>query len=114
MRISDWSSDVCSSDLVSNLIAENGCAVYLISRLSKQWTKTLTIDYIVAQYQAYGIVADKITTDDEGLRQPIGARLHCIVQVDRSEERRVGKEGVSTGRSRWSPYHEKKKIKEKK
>src|SRR3546814_13911281 len=24
---------------------------------------------------------------------------------DRSEERRVGKEGVSTGRSRWSPYH---------
>src|SRR3546814_20618226 len=28
---------------------------------------------------------------------------------DRSEERRVGKECVSTGRSRWSPYHKKKK-----
>src|SRR3546814_14313393 len=28
----------------------------------------------------------------------------------RSEERRVGKEGVSTCRSRWSPYHEKKKL----
>src|SRR3546814_19988684 len=27
----------------------------------------------------------------------------------RSEERRVGKEWVSTGRSRWSPYHKKKK-----
>src|SRR3546814_12982111 len=31
--------------------------------------------------------------------------------LDRSEERRVGKECVSTCRSRWSPYHEKKKIK---
>src|SRR3546814_14043467 len=28
----------------------------------------------------------------------------------RSEERRVGKECVSTCRSRWSPYHEKKNI----
>src|SRR3546814_11064770 len=34
-----------------------------------------------------------------------GSRLH-----GRSEERRVGKECVSTCRSRWSPYHEKKKI----
>src|SRR3546814_19324112 len=32
----------------------------------------------------------------------------------RSEERRVGKEGVSTCRSRWSPYHYKKKTKEEK
>src|SRR3546814_14055548 len=33
--------------------------------------------------------------------------------VIRSEERRVGKEGVSTCRSRWSPYHSKKKNKKK-
>src|SRR3546814_13787920 len=33
------------------------------------------------------------------------------VQLARSEERRVGKECVSTGRSRWSPYHSKKKKK---
>src|SRR6056297_242522 len=33
--------------------------------------------------------------------------------TSRSEERRVGKEGVSTCRSRWSPYHEKKKRKKK-
>src|SRR3546814_13141289 len=32
-----------------------------------------------------------------------------IERAGRSEERRVGKEGVSTGRSRWSPYHYKKK-----
>src|SRR3546814_15865096 len=33
--------------------------------------------------------------------------------IKRSEERRVGKECVSTGRSRWSPYHSKKKKKKK-
>src|SRR3546814_15834300 len=35
--------------------------------------------------------------------------LHPDKIGQRSEERRVGKEGVSTGRYRWSPYHEKKK-----
>src|SRR3546814_13876448 len=34
------------------------------------------------------------------------------VGLGRSEERRVGKECVSTCRSRWSPYHEKKKQKQ--
>src|SRR3546814_13059168 len=33
-----------------------------------------------------------------------------IVQIGRSEERRVGKECVSTCRSRWSPSHEKKQL----
>src|SRR3546814_17847972 len=36
---------------------------------------------------------------------------HVTRQANRSEERRVGKECVSTCRSRWSPYHEKKKKK---
>src|SRR3546814_14629380 len=44
-----------------------------------------------------------------------GDRLMLTALVDqkgaRQEERRVGKEGVSTGRSRWSPYHYKKKKK---
>src|SRR3546814_15648901 len=38
-------------------------------------------------------------------------RLHGMGEGARSEERRVGKECVSTCRSRWSPYHEKKKHK---
>src|SRR3546814_5524710 len=62
MRISDWSSDVCSSDLPPSLSAR---AVQSISS-SHFSTKDLTY---------------------------------------RSEERRVGKECVSTCRSRWSPYH---------
>src|SRR3546814_17783613 len=46
---------------------------------------------------------------EQELHRVDGAHLH----EDRSEERRVGKECVSTCRSRWSPYHEKKKQKKK-
>src|SRR3546814_2427876 len=70
MRISDWSSDVCSSDLVVDLA-----------------------------HLAAIVACD---------HQPAGLKLsaHRIVHSrDRSEERRVGKECVSTCRSRWSPYH---------
>src|SRR3546814_15961574 len=58
--------------------------------------------------------------DVEGLRQELldlaGAGdgqlvlFAELVHAQRSEERRVGKECVSTCRSRWSPYHEKKKV----
>src|SRR3546814_7058824 len=67
MRISDWSSDVCSSDLRPPVIPP---------------TVSATIARPVAN--------------------------HCQRHVSksaRSEERRVGKECVSTCRSRWSPYH---------
>src|SRR3546814_4157101 len=63
MRISDWSSDVCSSDLFSSLRAT------------------------VASRSAMSRVT------------------RAARAVGRSEERRVGKECVSTCRSRWSPYH---------
>src|SRR3546814_16137158 len=45
-----------------------------------------------------------------GLSLSRGTRLSTSL---RSEDRRVGKEGVSTCRSRWSPYHYKKKQKKK-
>src|SRR3546814_10803850 len=68
MRISDWSSDVCSSDLV---------ATFLVSLLL--W---LNFDTSTAEFQFV-------------------ERFEWL----RSEERRVGKECVSTCRSRWSTYH---------
>src|SRR3546814_4597726 len=70
MRISDWSSDVCSSDLVAGR-------------------------HVVMERPAgAGQMPDFL-----------GDAVHVDSQADRSEERRVGKECVSTCRSRWSPYH---------
>src|SRR3546814_4738601 len=71
MRISDWSSDVCSSDLLGGVGGPR-------PRLAHQ------------RARRRGAVAA------DGLREQ---------RRTRSEERRVGKECVSTCRSRWSPYH---------
>src|SRR3546814_4183790 len=65
MRISDWSSDVCSSDLTSPYCRR---------------------------------------APPRAGREAI-ARPRLWLAPGRSEERRVGKECVSTCRSRWSPYH---------
>src|SRR3546814_2640642 len=81
MRISDWSSDVCSSDLrEQRRLARTGCA-HDRHELAR----------------AHGEV-------DAGECRDRGLAL-AVVHRDRSEERRVGKECVSTCRSRWSPYH---------
>src|SRR3546814_4387907 len=93
MRISDWSSDVCSSDLgVASML-------YLdYSRKQGEW-----VPNIYGGNENLGAI--------EFLRQ-----LNCavyeqypyaqtIAEESRSEERRVGKECVSTCRSRLSPYH---------
>src|SRR3546814_2674823 len=79
MRISDWSSDVCSSDLRA---AGVGVAAARVERF-------------VAQPAA-----------QEAGHERIASAEHVEhVHLERSEERRVGKECVSTCRSRWSPYH---------
>src|SRR3546814_10310526 len=75
MRISDWSSDVCSSDLVAEYLTALPPRGVLVERLQQATQR--------AQLQI-----EQRKTDNE-----------------RSEERRVGKECVSTCRSRWSPYH---------
>src|SRR3546814_10242852 len=83
VRISDWSSDVCSSDLAPGLKAlgygkrllpfRRNNSVGRLGKADRHW---------------YGT----------------GQRLTHHVPKARSEERRVGKESVSTCRSRWSPY----------
>src|SRR3546814_10534283 len=92
MRISDWSSDVCSSDLYADtMLAQQ------ISRISG-----------VGQVNIFGEQksAVRIQVDPEKLAS-MGLGLENIrgVIATRSEERRVGKECVSTCRSRWSPYN---------
>src|SRR3546814_10275046 len=77
MRISDWSSDVCSSDLRQQ---DTGYRQY-----HHQFDNGKSVSVMIV-----------ITPEMHG-----SPTLACI----RSEERRVGKECVSTCRSRWSPYH---------
>src|SRR3546814_2610402 len=91
MRISDWSSDVCSSDL-------RGIDPFQIVRVDPRQP------FVAGIAQFAGAIADDA--------QPVARiddRLPRHVPVTdagvRSEERRVGKECVSTCRSRWSPYH---------
>src|SRR3546814_4686477 len=86
MRISDWSSDVCSSDLDGGQIHTLGVSLR---------AATHRIDPIVVR-------ADGAAPGMSQARAYSGAVRD---QPQRSEERRVGKECVSTCRSRWSPYH---------
>src|SRR3546814_2288045 len=80
MRISDWSSDVCSSDLDTP-----GNELSYITNLPSM--------AVTALYHGKATAASP-----EALPKKRG-------NGRRSEERRVGKECVSTCRSRWSPYH---------
>src|SRR3546814_2930442 len=97
MRISDWSSDVCSSDLFdigayiewANIIKED-----LLCPLN-------TATEISAHYWLLKLVLN-LSPPEIGL---VGATASYESLNERSEERRVGKECVSTCRSRWSPYH---------
>src|SRR3546814_16458139 len=111
MRISDWSSDVCSSDLVRMVGGKAQLAAVLVGKIG------LGLD-AGRMHQRHHLLEDP----------PLGQRHHQLAVTDcrthrkvtlilylvlrraphrerRSEERRVGKEGVSTCRSRWSPYH---------
>src|SRR3546814_10597195 len=103
MRISDWSSDVCSSDLIF------GPVVTIIPYEDDE-------DAIrIANDTDYGLSA--VVSGDPAKAKAFVPRLRAgMVYVNagnpdpslpfgRSEERRVGKECVSTCRSRWSPYH---------
>src|SRR3546814_9004405 len=91
MRISDWSSDVCSSDLAIWEECEDSSL-----RGFKQHVESRPMGY-GSRLCRYAIV------NDSGNSYFTLAIHHAV--YDGSEERRVGKECVSTCRSRWSPYH---------
>src|SRR3546814_3219177 len=91
MRISDWSSDVCFSDLLPLQFVEG------VDRKTLGLTgeETFTIQHVAALKPRQTV--DVIVTHADGKTETF--------QALRSEERRVGKECVSTCRSRWSPYN---------
>src|SRR3546814_13689655 len=94
MRMSDWSSDVCSSDLGH----QGG---FFRPSLRRAHDRRATACESCKPYNAAW----------PGGRGWTSTWAYTLSILKRSEERRVGKECVSTCRSRWSPYHKKKKHK---
>src|SRR3546814_12812151 len=102
MRISDWSSDVCSSDLSDEHLHEALAAssVFYMNYDAEPYAhKTSGLLWLAAWYRLPVAVPPGTWLEREARR--LGVPL--IPQGKRSEERRVGKECVSTCRSRWSP-----------
>src|SRR3546814_20431904 len=98
MRISDWSSDVCSSDLVG-FDAVRGAAEGTIHSVTMTTWKPPKSLKGAPYLEENGIDIGNLT---EPLKVFAGTARDAAL---RSEERRVGKEGVSTCRYRWSPEH---------
>src|SRR3546814_19418743 len=99
MRISDWSSDVCSSDLNDQF--QVGAPGQQLPQEAQQ--KIDVQAALVGFVDDNGVVASQQRIALRfGQQYAVGHQLNGRV---RSEERRVGKECVSTCRSRWSPYH---------
>src|SRR3546814_15396470 len=100
MRISDWSSDVCSSDLGRFEESWNYFDAGLVANLRKPNRR-----FRQPRWQGEDISDKRILVWRE---QGVGDEIDFsrrYTQIIRSEERRVGKECVSTCRSRWSPWH---------
>src|SRR3546814_17063811 len=113
MRSSDWSSDVCSSDLtdgrvlpiIGDCFDQGRFPTELIPEIAGLGLlgATLPEEYGGAGLNgvSYGLICQELERGDRGLRS--------FASVQRSEERRVGKEWVSKWRSRWGARHEKQK-----
>src|SRR3546814_15578457 len=122
MRISDWSSDVCSSDLQCltrdhSLVQEMLDAKALTEQQARNHpksnviTRALGVDPDVDIEFVTGEIADPdfYLICSDGLFRDVadtvlGSKLPVTLDQIRSEERRDGKEWDSTCRSRWSPY----------
>src|SRR3546814_11685661 len=93
MRIRDWSSAVCSSDLHDDLAR-------------RLWVDTLVFDaeHLRLLVRRFGAEHVMIGTDHRLIAGQLEGQ-QAKVRDARSEERRLGKECVGTCRSGWSPYH---------
>src|SRR3546814_16703808 len=111
MRISDWSSDVCSSDLTPHPYAEFDLA-------PRHGREAVAVDDKIASDKREEIggfrprilpqrpmIAPFLTLFDAISVRQQDRKRRLVTFHARSEERRVGQECVSTCRSGWSPYH---------
>src|SRR3546814_9930104 len=104
MRISDWSSDVCSSDLSLHM-------AFVEARSARH--EFITVEHLLLSLLDNAAAVEVLracSANLDVLRQELRNFVNKNTPIfpgedERSEERRVGKECVSTCRSRWSPYH---------
>src|SRR3546814_14475447 len=104
MRISDWSSDVCSSDLDARHAALRAKGQQMRTRVKEQAVDPEAAKEAQRQVDEFaGKTAEpEAPKDDTPFVISTASKEELMA---RSEERRVGKECVSTCRSRWTPYH---------
>src|SRR3546814_4432071 len=95
MRISDWSSDVFSSDLAFFTILYFGEGALGSLLILSQVVLSLQLGFAV-------IPLIHFNSDRAGMGE---YTIKLWVKILRSEDRRVGQACVSTCSSRWSPYH---------
>src|SRR3546814_12208402 len=100
MRISDWSSDVCSSDLRQRYLLAVPARHALAHRNTARIADLQGLPFVIRPQAAIMPAAERLFAS-----QNVRPRIIGRAESDRSEERRVGKECVSMCRSRWSPYH---------
>src|SRR3546814_15323598 len=100
MRISDWSSDVCSSDLIEALVDTLEQVEVWPVKTNAAFLSRAAAD---PDFRAGEVDTAFIPSKIDSL-VPDATPAAAVWNL-RSEERRVGKEWVSTCRSRWSPYH---------
>src|SRR3546814_17939137 len=106
MRISDWSSDVCSSDLTSVMLSP------FKSRATNRRRSSST-ELSFHGINTSGQMPESVTHVSGTTRHLCLGSLHCVRpghprpcrRSRRSEERRVGKECVSKCGPRWARYH---------
>src|SRR3546814_12119083 len=102
MRISDWSSDVCSSDLYSPIDRLSECRMpNYLQTVFWPWNAALSVLVPpISEASTKDMTKCSLT---RVIIKSKSRQLSDLLQRTRSEERRVGKECVSTCRSRWSP-----------
>src|SRR3546814_11506269 len=110
MRISDWSSDVCSSDLIERPTGQPDRM--LVTRDFRDDKRTVGVRLTFVS-GGHCVLAREVSLirGDKPMNASEAQMLRGPRQRDgRSAERRVGKACVSMSRSRWSPYQQKNTI----
>src|SRR3546814_12204386 len=104
MRISDWSSDVCSSDLQARRDRQVvqrvfGGAQFLAQALEGAGVVVVAVDVAQLRRELF----ESRLVDAAVVLEAVAGAFAQLVDRPSSEERRVGQECFSTGSSRWSP-----------